>query len=161
MTISGVGGRLVDGVSMSLFRLVNSDGIDVLQRTMEFAGQRHALITHNISNLTTPNFQPVDVSPRSFQAAMQKAVEARREEHPGVQQMPLRPRDTREMTFHREGMTLHPRAAEHNIMFHDRNDRDLERMMQDLAENSMVYRQMSEMLRNRYALMTAAIRSKG
>ncbi|MFW5652943.1 MAG: flagellar basal body rod protein FlgB [Planctomycetota bacterium] len=145
---------------MSLMNITNADGIGVLQRAVEFAGRRHALIVHNVANLTTPNFQPVDVSPDSFREAMSRAVEDRREKHPGLRGGLVTPRSTQEIEFHRQGMTLSPRPAEHNVMFHDRNDRDIERMMQDMAENTMVYRQSTELLRNRFTLLSSAIRAK-
>lgn len=145
---------------MWLENMVNAEGIDVLQRSMEFASRRHALIAHNIANLSTPGFQPIDVAPDSFRAAMQKAVRERREEHEGLRRHPIRPGDTADIAFHRDGLSLRPRAAEHNLMFHDQNDRDLERIMQDLAENTMVYRNTTELLRNRFGLLTSAIRAK-
>jgi len=45
-------------------------------------------------------------------------------------------------------------------MFHDQNDRDLERTMQDLAENVMVYRQANELLRSRFQMLQMVIRER-
>jgi len=82
-----------------------------------------------------------------------------RERHPG-QRHPLRPDDTRNIRFERDRLILSPKPTGENVLFHDRNDRDLERQMQDLAENVMVYRQASELARSRLNLLSAAIRGR-
>ncbi|NOG53597.1 MAG: flagellar basal body rod protein FlgB [Planctomycetes bacterium] len=131
--------------------------IDVLERTIQFAGRRHELIAHNIANLTTPNYQPRDVDPGEFRATLAEAVEKRRASHPG-QWRQTSPKDTTHVKFGPESLVLNPAPAERNVMFHDRNDRDLERTMQSLTENAMMYRQAMELLRSRFATLQTAIR---
>lgn len=139
--------------------LVNGEGIDVLERTLQFAGRRHALIAHNVANLSTPRFQPADVDPASFRSALGEAIEKRRETHPGRRgELPVE--NTKQVRFGRDSVSLRPRAAGHNVLFHDRNDRDLERTMQALAENTLVYRQAAELIRSRFNLLTMAIRER-
>lgn len=139
--------------------VLNSGGIDVLERVVQFTVQRQRLVANNIANLTTPGFRPTDIDPKSFQQALADAVNRRRGSHHGRWQQ-LRPRDTRHVAFGRNGISVKPRPVEHNIMFHDGNDRDLERTMQDLVENVMVHRQAVELLRSRFALIEKAIRGR-
>ena len=47
-----------------------------------------------------------------------------------------------------------------NLLFHDGNDRDLERTMQDLVENFMSFRLATELLRSRFELINTAIRER-
>lgn len=139
--------------------LTNAGSIPVLERMAQFAGARHRLITHNVANLSTPEFRPVDLSVDLFRNQLRAAVEQRREDRPnGMGPLELEPTD--EITFTEDGLQMDPKPIGENILFHDRNDRDLERTMQDLAENFMVYRQAMDLLRNRYQLLNQAIRER-
>lgn len=140
---------------------MNDAGIDVLERTIQFASARQHLIAHNIANISTPNFRPADVSVRDFQQALAKAVQARREEHPGRRDAgPIQPDDTREVRFRSNAVDLDPRPTGEGILFHDRNDRDLEGLMRDLAENVFAHRTATELLRARFATLQTAIRER-
>ena len=59
-----------------------------------------------------------------------------------------------------EDPELRPDDSRQNILFHDRNDRDAERITQSLVENFMTFRMASELLRNRYNLINTAIRER-
>jgi len=128
-----------------------------LEMMMRFAGARQRILAHNIANFDTPDFRPADVSPAAFQAALSKAVDKRREltggEHGALDLKP-----TSEVSFSPDGsLSLTPATPSSNILFHDRNNRDLERTMQDLVENLSVYRTASELLRGRTEIMRLAI----
>ena len=70
---------------------------------MRFTAQRQRLLAHNIANLDTPNFTQLDASPKSFQAELRRAVQARREGNAGKGELAhlgaLNLRDTREVRF--------------------------------------------------------------
>jgi flagellar basal-body rod protein FlgB len=128
--------------------VVNSGAMPSLEATLRFAGQRQRLLAHNIANWTTPNFRPVDASPAGFQKALSKAIDSRRRatggesgelriDSPEVKQLPG------------GGLVLTPRTPSQGILAHDRNNTDLERLMSDHAENQMVFRVASELLRSR------------
>jgi len=141
--------------------LTDSDGIPVLERLVQFAGARHRLLAHDIANVDTPDFRPVDVDPRAFQEQLGEAVdERRRRQGPGAVSGPIDPESTREIAFERNGIRLEPAPAGDNILFHDRNDRDPERLVQSLVENFMAFRAASDLLRNRFAALRMAIRER-
>ena len=132
--------------------LTSGDGLSVLERLLQFAGQRHRLIVDNIANLDTPGFRPADVSVRGFQEQLGEAIDAARRSGG-----PVQPDDSAEVEFLPDGLRLHPEPAGENILFHDDNDRDLERTMQDLVENFMTFRAASELMRSRFDLINSAI----
>jgi flagellar basal-body rod protein FlgB len=138
-------------------QITNADAMPVLERMAQFAARRQDLLAHNIANLSTPNFIPQDVSTEDFQESLKDAVDQRRDATGGVRgDLPLA--GTREVDIHRDGrLTLNPSTPGDNILFHDRNNRDLERMMQDLVENITAFRVAGDILRNRIALMQSAI----
>ncbi len=143
---------MIDGVT-------NGDSIPVLEKMVQFAGQRHRLIVNNIANFSTPGYRAMDVSVEAFQAQLGDAIDARRKRH-GNTGGELNLRDSRMVQITSTGIDLNPEPIGRNILFHDRNDRDLERTMQDLAENFMTFRLATDLLRSRMALINTAIRER-
>ncbi len=141
--------------------LFNQAGIDVLERTIQFAGQRHRIIINNIANLSTPNYRPRDVDAAEFRQSLAKALKKRHATHPGLRSTaPIRPKDTADITFTDQGMELNPRPKGEGILFHDRNDRDLEGLMGELTENTLAHRTATELLRARFATLQMSIRER-
>jgi flagellar basal-body rod protein FlgB len=139
--------------------LTNSESIPVLERLMQFAGQRHRILSNNIANLSTPGFRPLDVSVRDFQAQLARAIDARKK--PGSESWgELAMDSTRQVKVLRTGLELHPTPAGENLLFHDENDRDVERTMQGLVENFMTFRTAAQLLRSRFDLLNTAIRER-
>lgn len=135
--------------------LTSSGSMPALEMTLRFAGQRQKIIAHNIANLTTPDFRPVDVSPQAFQATLSRAIEERRSRG-GHGALPIG--SSREIRRRGDGsLELTPRTPAGGVLAHDRNNRDLERMMQDLAENTAVFRTASDLYKNRSDLLRSAI----
>lgn len=126
-----------------------------LEAAMRFAGARQKILAHNIANITTPDFRPVDVSVSGFQAQLREAVEAKRQRN-GAGGLNLA--DTGEVQQDRDGgLRLMPRSSSKNVLFHDRNNRDLEGSMQAMVENASMFRVTTDLLRTRYATIQAAI----
>ncbi len=144
---------------MLIDHLLNSEALPSLERTVQFAARRQELIAHNIANLSTPNFQPRDVSPADFQRSLGAAIDRRREKF-GASRGPLEFEGNREVRVEGEGLRLEPRQDSGNVLFHDRNNRDLERTMQSMVENLAVYRFATDMLRSRMELLNTAIRER-
>lgn len=136
--------------------VTNGMDLPVLERLLQFSSGRQDLITNNIANLSTPDFRPLDVSIADFQAQLGRAIDQRRQHGGGS--LPLE--STREVQVQGEQMTLRPAPAAENILFQDGNDRDLERIMQDLVQNFLVFRTTSELIQNRYDILNTAIRER-
>ena len=146
---------------MSMFdAFFNSGGVDALSRTMQFAARRHDVITNNIANLSTPGYRTEDVDPKAFQAELARAVQARNESTVQARNSPLKFHDTEQIHFGRDSLSITPRPASKGILFHYGNDRDLERTMQALTENVMVYRQAAELLQSRFSMLESVIRER-
>ena len=54
-------------------------------------------------------------------------------------------------------MVLDPSALSENLMFHDKNDRNLERIMQDVSENLLAFKAATQLMRNRFRMIEMAI----
>ncbi len=140
--------------------VIGGGAVPALEMTMRFAGARHRLIAHNIANISTPDFRPMDVSVTDFQRELGAAIDRRRES--GVNA--ARPasdlvlKETRELRRGAGGgLELRPATASPGILAHDRNNGDTERMLQDLVENATVFRVASDLLKSRYQMLNTAI----
>lgn len=133
--------------------------LPTLERLVQFTAARQQVLSHNVANLSTPHFRPVDVDPKAFQAALGKAIDRRRT-RPDPLGGPLPVSDTQEFRFGNDSITLQSRPRNQNILFHDRNNRDVERIMQDLAENTMTHRLAIDTLRNQFEMLRVAIRER-
>lgn len=129
-------------------------GMDTLELTAKFAGSRQRVIASNIANLSTPNYVQLDLSPAEFQRVLKAAVEKRR----AGQTQELRLSGSRQVAQDpRGGVSFTPTTPSGNILMHDRNDRDLERLMQANVENVGVFRVAVDLLRSRYEVLRSAI----
>lgn len=139
--------------------LFDNGALPVLERMAQFTSRRHAVLTDNIANLSTVGYRPRDLDPASFQASLRRAIDDRRSRRNPVAG-PLEPRDTRHVRFERDSLRLQPRPVNQNILFHDRNNRDLERTMQALAENTLAHNATLQMIANQFDMMRVAIRER-
>ena len=142
---------------MFIDQVTNAGALPVLERMLQFSARRQTLIQHNIANLSTSGFQPKDVSVEAFQAQLAGAVDARRKKF-GGQRGELELGNSRQVTTDGPGsLRLNPVSSGRNVLFHDRNNRDAERLMQDLVENAGQFRVASDLLKSRMDLLRSAI----
>ncbi len=137
--------------------VLNSGAIPTLEAILRFSGARQRILQHNVANMTTPNFIPRDVSVSGFQEQLAKAIEKRNADTGGMNGAMELPA-TQEVEQRADGSyQLTPSQDPDGILFHDRNNRDVERLMQDGVENLGVYRIASELLRSRMSALRDAI----
>lgn len=137
--------------------ITNDGATPVLEALVRYAGARQRLIAHNAANLSTPDFRPLDVAPSEFRSVLREAVERRRAQH-GAIGGELELGSSEQIRFGSDGaIELTPQTPTGNILFHDRNNRDVERLMQANAENMAVFRVATDLLRSRMEIMRAAI----
>jgi flagellar basal-body rod protein FlgB len=147
---------------MFIDQLDNADALPALERMMQFAARRQTIIQHNIANISTPNFRPLGVDVGAFRDQLREAIDRRRDEW-GGQRGDLRFESSRQVRADDQNdgamrsLRLEPDEMGRNILFHDRNNRDVERMMQDLVENAGVFRVASGLLKSRLDLLRSAI----
>ena len=139
--------------------MFDGGALPVLSRVIQFTVARHRVLAHDIANLSTPHFEPLDLDPKRFGAALADALDRRRR-GPGSAGGPLEIRRTNELEFGPETLEVRPQPARHNILFHDRNNRDLERTMQHLVENTFAHNLAVEFIRSEVELLRTAIRER-
>lgn len=135
---------------------LGGSSLPALERSLQFMSARQRLLAGNIANIETPGFRPTDVSPAAFQQALQDALEQDKVDGQGS----LAFDDSAPVSFSPEGTQLKPEILAENIMFHDGNDRSMERLMQKVQENVYSFRVASQLLRNQFDLINTAIRER-
>lgn len=124
---------------------------------MRFAAARQRVIAHNIANLDTPNFIARDVSVDGFRRVLDDAIGERRTRTGGMRG---ELRWGRSSEFERgEGgeLRLSPETPGLGVLGHDRNNRDLVRQMQAMAESTQAFRVASELYKAHKRMLTKAI----
>ena len=139
--------------------LFDYGAMPTLERVVQFTQQRHKVLSDNIANLSTPFYRPRELDPDSFQSTLRDAIDQRRR-GANPASGPLELQDNRHLEFHEDGLTARARPSNQGILFHDHNNRDLERTMQSLAENTMTHNSAIEVLRNEFSIMLTAIRER-
>jgi flagellar basal-body rod protein FlgB len=133
--------------------------LPALQRLAQFTSHRHKVLANNIANLSTPYFKPADLDPGEFQRALGQAIDDRRRS-PNPVAGPLDLRDTDQLRFGADRLIASPKATHENILFHDQNNRDVDRLMQRLAENTIMHNAAVELIRNQVEMLRTAIRER-
>lgn len=154
---------------MQISDLSNAGATPTLAAMMQFASARQRILAHNVANIDTPDFRPVDLSVAQFQEQLAQAVRKRREAGAepapssgvvpnGTDSAPLVVDSSKELRQNEDGsLEFTPTEASANVLYHDRNNRDPERMMQALAENQLAFRVATDLLRRQTDIMRMAI----
>jgi len=136
--------------------MLGSTNLPALERSLQYMAARQRLLAGNIANIETPGYRPTDVAPAAFQQALRDALDQERVDKRGG----LAFDESAPVAFNESGTELKPQVLAENIMFHDGNDRSVERLMQKMQENVYSFRLASQLLRNQFDLINTAIRER-
>jgi len=140
---------------MLLEGLLTRGSLPVLEQVMAFTQARHEVLSNNISNFDTVNYKMQDLPAEEFFNALRRAV--RRRDRTGGASLEMRP--TRHFNWDQTGKlnTKHMLLKNNNILFHDGNNRFVEKQMSEMAQNALLHNVSVEMLRQQYSLLGSAI----
>jgi flagellar basal-body rod protein FlgB len=146
-------------------RLTTGSNFGLLARTLEFTSSRQQIIANNIANWETPGFRPTDVDPKAFQAALADAVAERKAlTERGVVFDDLKDVDGglkvargEQWEVGSNGLELRPEPVGEGLLFHDGNDRSMERILQSMTENLTMFRFAATMMRRQFQSIENAI----
>src|SRR3954468_23416638 len=132
---------------MFIDRLLNEGNTPIIEASVRFAAARHRLIAENIANVDTPNYVQKDLSPEKFQRLLSEKGDER--DHSGAGGV----------RFEELGQRIENPTA--GILFHDRNNRSMERLMSDASKNALFHNMMTELLRRQFASIETALQGRG
>jgi flagellar basal-body rod protein FlgB len=130
----------------------------MLEQTVSFTEQRHAVLVSDIANADVPGYVQRDLSVADFQAALRSAVKRERESLNDVYE----PTDEGAVSFEPGGSQVKAEAMEMptSVPFHDRGVRSMEYMMSQMADNALAHNVAAQLLRSKYDQMAKAISMK-
>ena len=143
---------------MVLEGLLNRGSMPVLEQVAAFTEHRHAVLANNVSNFDTVGYKMKDLPVAEFYGALREAVNRRDRGGVGA---PLEMKSTRHLQW--KNGKLHAQATElrdNNILFHDGNNRLVEKQMSEMAQNGMRHNVAIELLRGQYNTLRTAISGK-
>ena len=131
---------------MFIDRMLNQNQTPVLEQMMRFTESRQSLLAEDIANVSTPNFRQKDLSVEQFQKQLSEKTAEQATAAPG------------EVDFNNISMdTQNPNDG---ILFHDGNNRSIEKLMTDQAKNALMHNVAVELLRQQYQTMDMALKEK-
>ncbi len=138
--------------------LISSPAIKMLEQTLNFTEQRHNVLIEDISNVDTPGYVQKDVSVDQFQQSLQSALAKTRASNNDA----YSPESNDSVEFDANGtdIAVKPANAINSVAFHDRGVRNMEYLMTQLADNAMGHNTVTQLLKNRYDMVTKAISMK-
>jgi flagellar basal-body rod protein FlgB len=124
-------------------QVVGNPDTAVLDRVIRFTESRHKLLANNIANIDTPGYKMKDLSVKQFQSDLQEAIDRNQ----------LSPE------------AASPEAAgktdySQYLLFHDQNNRSIEKQVSTITENTILHNTAVELLRSQYSLLAKAISLK-
>src|SRR5690349_11369620 len=109
---------------MFIERLLNQGNSPLLEQMVRFTEVRHRLLMEDVANVSTPGFRQKDLSTEKFQSALRDRIEQRDSAAPGS------------VGF--EDVSAENQELNHQILFHDGNNRSMEQLMSDSAKNALL-----------------------
>ncbi|MFO0898714.1 MAG: flagellar basal body protein [Pirellulales bacterium] len=129
--------------------LFDSTAIPVMEQVVGFTQSRHAVLAGNVANMDTPGYRVRDLSPDSFQSALRREIEARREGKPNALQ-------TKPGEFP-PGTRNAVRESLKGILFHDESNDSLEHQVAEINKNQVQHNLAITVLSSQFHLLQAAI----
>ncbi len=124
-------------------KVVGNSNTAVLDRVIRFTESRHQLLANNIANIDTPGYKMKDLGLKQFQSDLQEAID-RNQLSPETQSQEA------------AGQTDYGQY----LLFHDQNNRSVEKQVAAITENAILHNTAVELLRSRYGLLEKAISLK-
>lgn len=144
---------------MFIESLISRGSAPVLEQVIAFTEARQEVLANNISNFDTVGYKTKDLSLGEFFEALSDAVERREKGGAGE---PLRMKSTRSLRWDARGR-LDAKVIEvkgSNILFHDDNNRFVEKQMSEMAQNGLLHNVAVELLRGQYSALQMALRGR-
>ena len=129
-----------------LDRLLDQTAASTLERAAGFYSARHKVLADDVVNLSTPGYRQKDLDEAGFQQQLRRRIEARDRSPVGGVDL--------------DGVGYEVETPGDTLVFHDGNDRDVEQLITDQAQNALKHNLAVELLRKQYALFDLALRER-
>ena len=137
--------------------IVSRGSMPVLEQIMVFTEERQNVLADNISNIDTIDYQMKDLDVDAFRTSLSEAIEKRAGKGAAAR---LEIESSRNLSWDRSGrMQAKAISTEpQNILFHDQNNRSVEKQISEMAKNGLEHNVAVELLLGKYSGLEKAIR---
>ena len=135
-------------------RLLSTEMMDLVQRSLDAAALSHTVIANNVANVDTPGFKRSDVV---FSEKLQQALEARQG---GEQGLVLAQTDPRHLGAAAPGLdSIQPEVVTDltSSLRNDGNNVDIDHEVSLLAQNTVWYQTLAQITAKQFAELQSAI----
>ena len=132
---------------MFIDRLLNQGNAPVLEQAIRFTEKRSELLAENVAGVNVPNYKQRDLDLTAFQVMLAGRVDQKNAAAPGT---------TRFDDLTAE--VMEPTAGK--LLSHDGNNRSMEELMSDVAQNTLMHNMFTEILRKQYGDLDMALRER-
>ena len=143
---------------MWIDRLTSSRTTDAIELSARFAEQRQHVLAENLANIDTPDYHTRRLDAEAFQGSLREAMDRARK----TRSRRLQLRDNRQFSHNQRGQIETRPVTEpaQNALLHDGTNVQLERLLTDVADNSLSYNLSTSLLRGRFQGLLRAIRGR-
>lgn len=136
-------------------RLLSTETMDLVQRSLDAAALSHKVISNNLANVDTPGFKRSTVL---FNENLRKAMEAKRG---GTQQLALNRTDARHLDVNAAPAlsSIEPELVTDvtSTLRNDGNNVDIDREVALLSQNTVWYQTLAQITQMQFASLRTAI----
>lgn len=137
-------------------RLISTEMMDLVQKSLDAAALQHKAISNNLANVDTPGFKRSEVA---FREKLKKAIE---ENGAANRDLGLARTDSKHISLHpsAELGALEPELVHQNstTLRNDGNNVDIDLEMAKLAQNTVVYQALAQLTQSQFSELKSAIR---
>jgi flagellar basal-body rod protein FlgB len=120
-------------------KVTNTTNTAALEKVVQFTEARNKVLANNIANIDTPGYVMKDLDVSSFQKNLQEEISKKSV-------------SATETTAHED--------YDQYLLFHDKNNRSVEKQVTEMTKNAIMHNTAVELLRSRFALLEKAISLK-
>ena len=135
---------------------LNRGSVAVMEKMMAFTEERHKVLANNLANIDVVGYKMEDLASESFSDTLFKAAENRKNRGTSARLSIDNSSDHSYDKFGHLKVRKHQIKSE-NILFHDNNNRFVEKEFVKMSKNSGKHRMVSELLRQQYSVLQTAI----
>lgn len=139
---------------MALTDILNLPQNQLANQVIGFAAARQQVIANNIANIDTPGYRMRDLDVKKFEKALSRAVDRSRRSNASFGALEL---PSMEALSDTSGQRTSAADDFRGIVFHDDNDRSIEKLTTAMVENYQKQQQAVNILRSQVRLLRAIV----
>ena len=141
--------------------LFGNSALQSLEKTVEFADRRHAILASNIANMDTPGYKTRDLSVDDFQESLKTLHESKKriaEQSPGLRLSVLEtPEEAPSLALEHDQAVQNVYDSMRQVVYHDGSDDSLELQVAQMSKNQSMHNIAIALMRSQFQNLKMAI----